>query len=185
MTATERMLPRAKLPGGRRVARSAPRSAPRSPLRSPLRPLLVAVALTIAGTLFSGCGLVPAEPIDFRTYSLRETTYAEAERVVREVTARWFTSQFGGLEVTWDAGARNMSLGVIVDTRKLDLMIHLDEMPDGADVEMLALVKHALPGAMPPRYGDAQMDVFLEQTLHQAWVDELRARRAAMASAAP
>ena len=140
-------------------------------------------ALLAVAVLLTGCGLMPADPIDFRTYPLPETSYAEAEQVVRDVTARWFTSRMGGMEVTWDADQRNMSLGVIQDTRKLDLMIHLDELPDGANVEMLALVRHAIKGAVPPRYGEAQMDVFLEQTLHQAWVDELRARRAGLAAA--
>ena len=135
--------------------------------------------------LSAGCGLIPPDPVDFHTYPLRDTTYEEAERVVRDVTRAWFTTRFGGIEIHWDGEGRNLKVdSVELERRRMTLYIHLVPLPNGADVEMLALVEHLILDGDRVGWENPLMDVHLEKILHQAFVDEI-VRRRIKANASP
>lgn len=120
------------------------------------------------------------DPVDFTTYSLGEVSLAEASDVVRTVTRDFAAERFGSRQVFWDGETRNLSLEPVYDEqRRMTLYAHVarNEADDGTDVELLALVEFLLVGTLSVEWGDPKKDVYLEQLLHQAYVDEIVARR--------
>lgn len=147
--------------------------------------LRCAIAVT---ALFSfGCGLIPADPIDFQIYPLRDTTYQEAERVVRDVTRALFTTGFGGVTIEWVEETRNLRVSPIVDEagrRRMTVYINLVPVENGADVEILALVEHLILNGDGVGWAHPLMDKKIERILHQAFIDEI-VRRRIKANASP
>lgn|GEM_PF-2157363 len=128
--------------------------------------------------LLAGCGLLPPDPIGFRTYPLKDTSIEEAVVVVNDVTRRFALERFGGIGISWDAGTRNLALDPVFDgRRRMKLFIHVE--PAGADtnVEMFALVEHLSADVSKVGWTDAMQDVPLEEALYQAYIAELVARR--------
>lgn len=123
--------------------------------------------------LAASCGLIPPDPIDFRTYPLVDTPYAEAVDLVRTVTHDRFTALFGGgFSMVWDGERGNLTAGPIeADQRRMTL--HVTLLPRGADtdVEMLALVEHMTrkdTGMFD--WGDPKQDIHFEERLYQAFL---------------
>lgn len=140
-----------------------------------IRPLLPLV-LCLLGACAS------PDPVDFTTYSLGEVSLDEASEVVRDVTQRFSDERFGGRQVLWDPESRNLSLEPVFDeTRRMTFYAHVAEAEEatGSDVEMLALVENLLVGELAVEWGEPKKDVYLEQVLHQAYVDEILDRRRA------
>lgn len=130
--------------------------------------------------LLAACGLVPPDPIGFRQYPLRDTSYAEAVTVVNDVTRKYALDHFGGIGIAWDASTSNLTLDPVYDgRRRMKLYLHL--VPAGADVtvEMFALVETLRTDAGKVGWTDPMQDVPLQDALYQAFVDALVARRGA------
>jgi hypothetical protein len=137
-------------------------------------------ALLIATLVFAtGCGLVPPDPIGFRTYALRDVGYEEGVSLVYDVTREFVLDRFGGIGITWDPVSRNILVDEVHDgRRRMKLYIHLE--PDGPDlnVEMFALVETlSTDGGEDVGWSSPMQDVPLEEALYQACVAELLARR--------
>jgi hypothetical protein len=130
--------------------------------------------------LLAACGLVPPDPIGFRSYPLKDTALDEAIVVVNDVTRRFALERFGGIGLAWDPLTRNLVLDPVFDgRRRMKLFIHVE--PAGADtnVEMFALVEHLHADANTVGWTEPMQDVPLEEALYQAYVAELVARREA------
>ncbi len=141
------------------------------------------VLLSFALTLTS-CGLVTSpEPVDFTSYSLGDVPIDEASDIVQTVTRRFSVERFGGLEFTWDPTTRNLSLDPVYDaTRRMTLFVHVERAPDATETnaEILALVETLLAGIANVEWGEPKKDVYLEELLYQAYVDEILTRREAV-----
>ncbi len=137
------------------------------------------LALLAALLLPAGCGLfMRPDPIGFRSYPLRGVGYDEAVDLVRDVTRRYTTERFGGVTITWDAPQGNLTVDPIYSgNRRLRLFLHL--RPAGSDVELeiFALVEHLDPDEPGIVYTLPMQDVPLEETLYDALLAELLARR--------
>ena len=137
--------------------------------------------LLVLALSMTSCALVSSpEPVDFTTYSLGEIPIDEAQEVVQTVTQRFSTERFGGREFLWDPATRNLSLDPVYDdTRRMSLYVHLKEGADAkaTNVDILALVETLLVGTLNVEWGEPKKDIFLEEMLHQAYVDEIVARR--------
>jgi hypothetical protein len=137
------------------------------------RPVLIACALLLAA-----CGLVPPDPIGFRTYVLEDTPYEEAVVLVNDVTRRFALERFGGIGLAWDPASANLVMDPIYDgRRRLRLHIHLERAGPDVEVEMFALVEHLRTDISKVGWTDAMQDVPLEEDLYAALVAELVARR--------
>jgi hypothetical protein len=128
--------------------------------------------------LLGGCGLIPPEPIGFRTYPLRDTSYEEAVVVVHDVTRRFAVERWGGITLTWDPTTRNLVLDPIFRSReRMRLHIHLEPAGPDVNVEMFALVETLRTDAAKVGWSDPMQDVPLEERLYAAYVEELVTRR--------
>lgn len=128
------------------------------------------LALLLAAPALPGCMLFE-ERVNFRTYELRQIEYDQAVALVREVTGRFCTDLFGGVGITWDAEARNLTVDEIYEgNRRMKLYVHLEPVSDGVDVELLALVHTLQGGGGPDLWGEPQKDVTLEQMLYDAYL---------------
>jgi len=132
----------------------------------------------VLSLLALGCGLLPAEPLAFREYPLKDVSYAEAVDVVRTVTKRTFAERFGGgFSIEWDDEAGNLAVSPIeIGGRRLRMHIHLEERGRDAVVEMFALVDRLQEGSVPS-WGEHQQDVPFEEMLYEAYLVELLERR--------
>lgn len=132
----------------------------------------------LACLLLTGCGLLPADPIGFRTYPLKDTPIEEAVVVVNDVTRRFAVEHWGGIGMAWDPEARNLVLDPVFNGRQR-MRLHIHVEPSGADtnVEMFALVEDLRTDAAKVGWTDAKQDVPLEEALYQAYIAELVARR--------
>jgi hypothetical protein len=138
-----------------------------------LRPAPIACVLLLAG-----CGLLPPEPIGFRTYPLEDTAWEEAVVLVNDVTRRFALDHFGGIAIAWDPATANLVMDPIYDgKRRLRLHIHLERAGPDVHVEMFALVEHLRTDISKVGWTDAMQDVPLEEELYAALVAELVARR--------
>jgi hypothetical protein len=128
--------------------------------------------------LLAACGLVPADPIGFRTYPLERTTYAEAATVVQDVTRKFALSHWGGLGITWDPQTRNLTVDPVYrGHQRMRLYLHLEPAGNDVNVEMFALVETLQSDAAKIGWVEPMQDVPLEQELFDAFVAELVARR--------
>lgn len=151
-----------------------------SRVRPPLLALIVALALPACGLLGVG-----EEPIDFRTYELRGLPYAQTAPIVVEVVRGYLTEIYRGVSLSWDPGQRQLRSDPVYSPdgrRRLTLYAELHPRPgdDGVDLDMLALVEtldNETFGAV--RWIRPQMDVLLEQRLHEAMVAAVVEVRAA------
>jgi hypothetical protein len=130
--------------------------------------------------LVAACGLVPPDPIGFRTYVLKDTSAVDAFSVVNDVTRKFALDHWGGVFISSDATARNFKLGPVEDgTRRMTLYVHVD--PAGADsnVEMFAVVETLKSEAGKIGWVEPMQDIPLQEQLYQAYVDALVARQGA------
>lgn len=128
--------------------------------------------------LLGACGLLPPDPIGFRSYPLRDVSYEEAAAIVHDVTRRYAVDHWGGIAMSWDAAAGNLLLDPIYDARRrLRLHVHLEPAGPDVMVEMFALVETLRADAAKVGWTDAMQDVPLEEALYAAYVAELVARR--------
>jgi hypothetical protein len=139
-------------------------------------PLLTAIPLL----LFVGCGLLPQDPIGFRSYPLQGVDYAEAVSIVQTATRDVCTERFGGVTLTWFPEDGNLTVDpIFAGNRRLRLYIHVEPAGSGVNVEMFALVDHLLSGTHAIGFTEPMQDVPLEETLAEAFVAELLRRREA------
>ncbi len=132
----------------------------------------------LACLLLAACGLIPPDPIGFRTYPLKDTPLDEAIVVVNDVTKRFAVERFGGIGVTWDPRTRNLVLDPVFNGRqRMRLHIHVEPAGPDTNVEMFALVEHLRADMAKVGWTDAMQDVPLEEILYQAYIAELVARR--------
>lgn len=137
------------------------------------------VALRLAVLLLLGaCGLVPPEPIGFRSYPLRDVSYEEAAVIVHDVTRRFAVEHWGGVTLAWDPASGNLALDPIYrPQQRLRLYLHLEPAGPDVQVEMFALVETLRADAAKVGWTDPKQDVPLEERLYAAFVAELVARR--------
>ena len=137
------------------------------------RLLLLACVLLLAG-----CGLIPPDPIGFRTYPLRDTSFEEAVVLVHDVTRRHALDHFGGIGLAWDPASANLVMDPVYDgRRRLRLHIHLERAGADVNVEMFALVERLRADAAKVGWTDPMQDVPLEEDLYAAFIAELVTRR--------
>jgi hypothetical protein len=134
--------------------------------------------LLLAVLLLAGCGLVPEDPIGFRTYPLKDITLPDAAQVVHDTTRAFALEHFGGIGMSWDPMTRNLVLDPVYDgRRRLRLYIHLEEAGADVNVEMFAVVETLRSDAGAVGWTEPMQDVPLEERLYQAYVAALVARR--------
>jgi len=132
----------------------------------------------LAVLLLTGCGLLPGDPLGFRTYPLKDTTLPEAAQVVHDATRVYALAHFGGIGMTWDPVEHNLVLDPVYDgQRRMKLYIHLEVNGPDVNVEMFALVETLRSDAGAVGWGDPMQDVPLEKELYQAYIAALVARR--------
>ena len=132
----------------------------------------------LAVLLLAGCGLLPGDPLGFRTYPLKDTTLTEAAQVVHDTTRIYALDHFGGIGMAWDPVEHNLVLDPVYDgQRRMRLYIHLEPVGPDVNVEMFALVETLRSDAGAVGWGDPMQDVPLEEQLYQAYIAALVARR--------
>jgi hypothetical protein len=128
--------------------------------------------------LLAGCGLVPPDPIGFRSYPLRDVTYADAVSVVTDVTRQFALSHWGGIGISWDPTSRNLSVDpVFKNTKRMKLYLHFEPAGTDVNVEMFALVETLQSDVGKVGWVEPMQDTPLEEQLYKAYVAELVARR--------
>jgi hypothetical protein len=132
----------------------------------------------LAVLMLAGCGLLPSDPLGFRTYPLKDTTLPEAAQVVNDATRIFALDHFGGIGMAWDPVEHNLVLDPVYDgTRRMKLYIHLEPVGPDVNVEMFALVETLRSDAGAVGWGDPMQDVHLEEQLYQTYIAALVARR--------
>ena len=130
--------------------------------------------------LLAGCGLIPPDPIGFRTYVLKDTSAAEAWDVVNDVTRKFALDHWGGVFISPDESTRNLKIGPVEGRgQRMTLYVHVDPAGADANVEMFALVETLSADAGKVGWINPMQDVPLQEKLYQAYIDALVARRGA------
>ncbi len=132
-------------------------------------------ALLLLLTALSGCGLFQKDLLDFRTYPLEGVGYEDAVALVQEVVVQEFGARWGGgFELDYDPDTGNLVVtGISDETRTLTYYVKIVPRGDDTLLEMLALVRPAVPPGVPgaPRAAPMQ-DVRFEEVMYDAFVLE-------------